>query len=901
MGITSLKTHNNPNKLMAELERYKARRNFNKTAEPAGGKPGTDKLLFVIQKHHASHLHYDFRLEVKGVLKSWAVPRGPSMDPEERRLAMPVEDHPYDYKDFEGIIPQGQYGGGTVIVWDEGWYEPATDEKLVDKKAKEHWMMSNYYKNALKITLHGHKLKGDFILIKFKEDKYEGGWRLIKADDRYASKDDILLKDKSVISKLSIEQMAGKAGADVWQSNRAPKENKEQKEDHVPATTTVNINELKKQGIKKAMPKSVKPMLCTLTKEVVSDEDYLYELKWDGYRIISYTDNGKVRMDSRSALDYTKKYPPVAKALKELNHDVVLDGEVVVFNEEGKPDFDALQLYNGHETPISYCVFDLLWLDGYNLMALPLTDRKAMLKELVAESDVLRFSESFDDGEALYQQALDLDLEGIVAKRKDSTYIPDARDNRWLKTPTRKRQEFVIGGWAESDKARSFRSILFGAYNNKGELEWIGRSGGGYKQSEMPGILAQLTKLETGKTPFVNKVLDTKGAKIHWVKPELVANFEFATWTKTGRIRKPATFLGFRKDKKAEQVVREVPLSDTQEEAIKEEQPAKAAKPAAITADTDSNWPKIENKKIRSERDFEFAGQTVTLRNIEQELWRGITKARLITYYHQICPYILPYLQDRPVSLHIKQDGANAPGFYIKDMEGRQPDYLDIFSDERRHKKKGKRDRIDYAVCNNEAALLYLINLGNIDLNPWSSRTGSPQEPDFISIDLDPSDDDFGKAINTAQAAKTIFDRHRLQGLVKTSGKTGIHLLIPCQGFTYPQARTLAEKLCQEIADQVPDIATTEVSISHRGEKLFVDPSQNDYADTLACVYAVRPYEHPTISTALEWKEVKDKLDPGKFTMDSLPERLEKKGDLFKKLLDEKLRVANTNILKRLL
>jgi bifunctional non-homologous end joining protein LigD len=289
------------------------------------------------------------------------------------------------------------------------------------------------------------------------------------------------------------------------------------------------------------------------------------------------------------------------------------------------------------------------------------------------------------------------------------------------------------------------------------------------------------------------------------------------------------------------------------------------------------------------------------MNNIEQELWRGVTKARLITYYHQICPYILPYLKDRPLSLHIKQDGANAPGFYIKDMEGRQPEYLDIFSDERRHKKKGKRDQIDYAVCNNEAALLYLINLGNIDLNPWSSTINDPQTPDFVSIDLDPSDEDFGKAIKTAQAAKKVFDQYKLQSLVKTSGKTGIHIFLPCQGFTYPQARSLAEKLCQEIADQVPDMATTEVSISHRGDKLFVDPSQNDYADTLACVYSVRPHKHPTVSTPLDWKEVKDKLDPGKFTMDSLPERLEKKGDLFENLRNEKWRNSNSKTLNSLL
>ena len=306
------------------------------------------------------------------------------------------------------------------------------------------------------------------------------------------------------------------------------------------------------------MPGSVAPMLCTLTKEVIPDDRFLYELKWDGYRIISSVQKGKVRMDSRSSLDYTHKYPVVSKALAALKHDIVLDGEVVVFNEEGLPDFDALQLYDGHLTPLTYCIFDILWLDGYDLKKLPLTERKEILKQLLKGNRTLRYSESFNDGTALYQQVITKNMEGIVAKLKDSPYVPGYRGDSWLKTPTRKRQEFVIGGWAESDKSRSFKSLLFGAYAD-GKFEWIGRSGGGYKDKEMPGILKQLKAIETDKSPFHNKVLDTKGARTHYVKPLLVANFEFATWTKSGRIRKPATFLGFRKDKKPKDVVREVP------------------------------------------------------------------------------------------------------------------------------------------------------------------------------------------------------------------------------------------------------------------------------------------------------------------------------------------------------
>lgn len=315
-----------------------------------------------------------------------------------------------------------------------------------------------------------------------------------------------------------------------------------------------------KSRVMKKMPAHMSPMLCTLVKDPLDSEDYLYEVKWDGYRIVSFVEKGKVHMDSRSGLNYTAKYPPVEKALKSLKHDVIIDGEVVVFNQEEKPDFDALQLYNGHDSPIRYCVFDLLWLNGQDLRAFPLTERKELLKILVKDNDTFRFSESFNDGPALYQQMLDLNLEGIVAKKRDSKYIEGDRGNDWLKTPTRKRQEFVIGGWAESDKARSFKSLLFGAYEN-GKFTWIGRSGGGFKDKEMPGILKKLQAIEIEESPFVNKVLDTKGAKMHWVKPQLVANFEFATWTKTGRIRKPATFLGFRLDKKPKQVVREVPKS----------------------------------------------------------------------------------------------------------------------------------------------------------------------------------------------------------------------------------------------------------------------------------------------------------------------------------------------------
>jgi len=929
------------------------------------------------------------------------------------------------------------------------------------------------------------------------------------------------------------------------------------------------------------MPEHVDPMLCTLVKAPVENQEYIYELKWDGYRIVAKVEDGAVRMNSRSGLDYTSRYPLIAEALLGLGHELMIDGEVVVLNAEGRPDFDALQLYNGKRSPIRYCVFDLLYLDGNNLMELPLYQRKQLLETLVKDNEIFLLSESFQDGKALYEKALEDNLEGIVAKKKDSSYIPGARSYEWLKIPTRKRQEFVIGGWAESDKSRSFKSLLFGAYE-KGKLQWIGRSGGGYKQAEMPGILKMLQEIETDKSPFVNKVLDTKGAKVHYTKPELVANFEFATWTKSGRIRKPATFLGFRQDKDPKDVVREVPKETGKiEQVIREqeelEQDAQPGEPEAgadngdlvkgdagseepklekyhdkrsfdltpeptggspdgdqlifvvqkhdashlhydfrlevrgvlkswavpkgpsmdpadhrlamevedhpydykdfegiipqgqygggtvlvwdrgtyepaekiagkkdqehwllshyyknklgivlhgkklkgkfnlvraygkaenawlltkvkdghelntdITkkdqsvlsgrtilevamdshsrvwqsnraqeepagsntngaeaeleaelagpevldeadhpqdeeaavrhatvgelflplsngkmkqaeAPEDSNWNKIFAEKIKSEGTIVVEGQSLHLTNIEKKLWKGTNKAQLITYYNHVVEYILPHLKGRPLSLHIKNLNAGAPGFYIKDMEGFQPEFLDIYTAQRKHKAKGKSEMIHYAVCNNLPALLWLVNLGCIDLNPWNSVVMRPLEPDYIAIDLDPSDEDFKKAVKTALAAKDYLDEVGLVGFVKTSGKTGIHIFIPCKGFSFPQARALAENICAQVHRSVPLFTTLEVSVDKRGSKLFVDFSQNDEADTLASAYSVRPGKLPSVSAPLDWEELDLELSPSDFTMDHMPLRLKDKGDLWKDIGSSKIKTANSKILRQIL
>jgi bifunctional non-homologous end joining protein LigD len=662
----------------------------------------------------------------------------------------------------------------------------------------------------------------------------------------------------------------------------------------------MHIKPLIEKGEKSPMPTRLSPMLCTLVKEPFNKQGWVNEVKWDGYRIIAFKNKNNVSLKSRSGIDYSDRYTVVHNAVKKLTGNFVIDGEVVAFDKKGEISFDTVQKANP-DAPLAYYVFDIVWYDGRNVMQLPLIERKAILKNVIGENETVKFSDHFSDGIALYKQAEQLGLEGIVTKNASSIYRPGKRGDDWLKVPTAKRQEFVIGGWAESTRGRSFRSLLFGAYNKDKQLEWIGRSGGGYKEKDMPGILKKLKTIEISESPFINKILDAKGAVIHYVKPELVANFKFATWTKSGRIRKPATFLGFRNDKKPETVVREVPLSEREEKKIIEEPAAEKTGSAKIKPSETSNWPELKKIPVTTKDKIEIENCTVELTNIEHHVWPGITKADLITYYNNIAPYLLPYIHNRPLSLHLKPYGATVKGFYIKDMEGNQPGCAEIFSTKRKHPKAGKRNVIDYLVCNNKPTLLYVINLGCIDLNPWSSRIDSYLEPDFIIIDLDPSDDDFKKVIETSLAAKKVFDKLKLTVYPKTSGKTGMHLLIPCKGFTFPEARIIAINIYKKIHELVPEITTDENSTSKRGAKLFIDYTQNDETDTIAAPYSVRPAPVPTVSTPLEWREVNKKLDPTKFTIHTIGDRLQKKGDLFEGVMNEKIRKKNSTLLRKLL
>jgi bifunctional non-homologous end joining protein LigD len=658
-------------------------------------------------------------------------------------------------------------------------------------------------------------------------------------------------------------------------------------------------------------PDSVSPMLAALIKEPFDSPEFVHEVKWDGYRIIAFVRNGKVRLDSRSGLNYTSKYSPVVNALKNFQHDFILDGEVVVLNDDGLPDFDALQK-NLKPDHLVYYVFDLLYLDGVNLMDMPLEVRKEQLETLISYNPVIRYSDHFTDGLELYKNMEKIGMEGIVSKRWKSLYVPGQRGNNWYKVPTVKRQEFVIGGWVESD-ARSFRTLLFGAYEGK-DLKWIGHAGGGFKDKEMPGILKKLRSLEIKKSPFVNEVEYSEGEP-HWVKPVLVGNFKFAAWTASGKIRKPAIFLGFREDKNAKDVVREVPKDTVDVEKNKTAASKSKASKHHRYLNEDTNWKVADKIKVEQREVLDLTNCAIELTDVDREIWNGFPKGRLIQYYHEVCSLILPHIKNRPQSLNLKLNGAGGPTTFIKDMEGRQPECAEVFSDKRRVHKAGKRNVIDYLVCNNEETLLFMINEGCIDVNPWASTVADIEKPTYLWIDLDPTipeelkgdqklkaeDEGFQKAITVAQATKKILDKHKLKGLLKTSGKTGIHVYVPCSAFQFEQARAIAYKLCDEIHAVVPKISTRSELKSHRGSNVYIDAGQNDYADTLAAAYSVRPYHLPTISTPIEWKELNAKLDRRAFTIDTIMKRIKKKGDMFIDTLDVSIAEKNSRILEKFL
>ncbi|XZF12420.1 DNA ligase D [Chitinophagaceae bacterium MMS25-I14] len=890
------------------LDRYRQKRDKSKTPEPFGGK-STDKanLKFVIQKHDASHLHYDFRLEMEGVLKSWAVPKGPSTDPKVKRLAMMVEDHPFNYRDFEGIIPKGEYGGGTVIVWDEGTYEPIGDIK--GKKAQEAHLLKQLKSGSLKIRLHGRKLQGEYALVKTR-GMGEHGWLLIKHNDEFAGTADITKMDKSVLSGKTIAQME-KTSEKVWQNGHAGKLKKNSAKKRQTVTgkapeesvnpaeiKEINVAAILKKAPRSKPPANVKPMKATLVDEPFNDPEWVYEVKWDGYRAIASISKGKAELISRNNIAFDKYYP-IIDLLKSWNIRAVIDGEILVINEKGLSDFGALQNWrseaDGH---LVYYVFDVLWYEGKNLMGLPLTERQAILQRILPTDDErIRQSTVFKArGVDFFEAAEKIGLEGIMAKKADSVYTSDLRSKEWLKIKVQRRQEVVITGFTKNaGTSKSFSALVLGVYEGK-KLRYAGKVGTGFSDKLQKEMMKQFKPLITDKSPFdtepdVDKPSRFRpqrlGAKPTWLKPVLLCEINYAEVTSEGIFRQ-ASFKGMRTDKNTKDVVLETP-EDTLK-TVKEADSKSSAIQSAIKPPTNKGRKTLLNPTDETQM-RKINGHELTFTHLSKIYWPedGVTKRDMFNYYYQVAEYILPYLKDRPMSLNRFPNGIHGPSFYQKDVKGKAPDWVTktfpYTTSEGEHK--------EYLVGDDEATLLWMVSLGCIEINPWFSRVQSPDNPDYCVIDLDPDKNTFEQVITAALEVKKVLDVIGVPSFPKTSGSTGMHIYIPLGAkYSYDQSQLFARMIVNLVHQQIPEFTSLERIVKNRKGKMYLDFLQNRPGATIAGPYSLRPKIGATVSMPLHWDEVKPGLTMRDFTIFNSIARLKKEGDLFKGVLGKGINMA---------
>ncbi len=762
---------------MKKLSLYQKKRKFDETSEPKPRlKKSTGKaLIFCVQRHNARRLHFDLRLELDGVLLSWAVPKGPSMDPADKRLAIHVEDHPLEYAHFEGTIPAGNYGAGTVEIWDEGTY-------LAEAQA----MRDGLKKGHLHFELQGKKLKGAFDLIKIKDEDGKA-WLLIKA------------KDEAVKKKL----------------------------------------------IKKSpMPKWVDPMLATLGDKAFDDDDWLFEIKWDGYRALAFIDGDKVGLWSRNHKSFKEQFPAVFLELKKLHSRVILDGEIVVLDEEGLSHFQLLQsCFENPSCNVHYMVFDMLFYEGQDLRNLTLPERKQYLQEFLSTQRLQRIHYADhveEEGKAFFQAAQTRGLEGIIAKRKDSTYV-SVRSPDWVKIKTHKGQEMVIAGFTPGRGAREyFRSLILGSYE-KGVLEFRGHVGTGFSQKNLAEVYKKMKPLIQAHCPFATKP-KTNGPAT-WIKPVLVAEINFREITKDGSLRQPV-FKGLREDKEAREAKVEVPT-------------ALSAKSQEFSNLDKIYWPK-----------------------------EHYTKGDMLLFYEVVAPFMVEHLKGRPVMLRRFPDGIEGMTFYQKNIE-KPPPWLSTVVIEHPHGKK-KQDR--HPIIDDTKSLLYLANLGTIEFHPMLSSVEDLECPNFMAIDLDPEALDFSKVVEVAKEAHRLLDDLELANYCKTSGGRGLHLYVPLgKEVLYEQSLALAELVAHVLKSKMPSLVSLERMPQRRQKKVYIDFLQNVKGKSMIAPYSLRARPHAPVSTPIKWSELKSTLDPAKFTMATLPKRLEKLGDIFAPVLSESI------------
>jgi bifunctional non-homologous end joining protein LigD len=832
-------------KVSPRLTKYRAKREFTKTSEPFGKKVGSSSSNhFVIQRHAATRLHYDFRLELDGVLKSWAVTRGPSLDPQDKRLAVEVEDHPLEYGDFEGTIPNGQYGGGTVQLWDRGFWIPEGDPHDGLKRGN------------LKFSLEGERLRGGWVLVRMKNDRSKGkrtNWLLIKHRDTAAREGDgdaLLTDPKSIASGRSMDEIAADQGkAPVPFIMRASSS----------AGAVRGGRNVKRSKTSKtvSMPRFIEPQLCKSIERATSEPGWLHEIKFDGYRIQFRVENGEVQLRTRKGLDWTAKFSEVAKAGRALP-DCILDGEIVALDTNGAPDFAALQAaLSDHKTDeLIFFAFDLLFLEGEDWRESVLRDRKARLKALLEKAKLaptVRYVEHFETaGDAVLQSACKMQLEGIVSKRIDAPYT-SGRGTGWTKTKCRGGHEVIIGGY--TSKKGPLSSLLAGVYRGK-ELVYVGRVGTGFSAETVRHVLPKLKKLESTKSPFAANASPPKEANMHWVRPDLVAEIEFAGWTGSGMVRQ-AAFKGLREDKPAEEV--------------EAEKPAKASKTKVVKPD-----PKSSKLKPKANQNT-FVVMGVSISNPDKPLWPDeeppLTKGDLAQYYEAVGEWMIDHLTGRPCSIVRAPDGIAGEQFFQRHA---MPGSSNLFEF-----VKVSGDRKPYLQIDRVEALAAVAQIAAVELHPWNCQPDEPNLPGRLVFDLDPAPDvPFGRVI---EAAVELRKRLKILGLTtfcKTTGGKGLHIVAPLaydkKSPDWGAAKMFAQEVCRRLAADHPDRFKTTMSKKERAGHIYLDYLRNDRVATAVAPLSPRAREGASVSMAINWPQVRAGLDPGKFTVRTAPALLRK-------------------------
>ncbi len=798
-----------------QLSAYRAKRSADQTPEPFAAGSSGGGHLFVVQQHAARRTHYDFRLEMDGVLVSWAVPKGPSPNPADKRLAVHTEDHPVEYGDFEGIIPAGNYGAGAVILWDRGVWIPLEDPTEGLEKGK------------LLFELRGYKLRGRWTLVRTKQD-----WLFIKERDAYVSEESTeSYPADSVFSGLTVEQL--RDGIDS-------SEDVEQR--------LAELNAPRSD----VTPSRTKVMLAETARDAFSKPGWLFELKYDGYRLIAGREDGEAVLRSRAGNDLTATFPDIAKAVNRLPYDdFVLDGEVVVHDDRGLPSFQRLQKRGrlsrrleiqraAAELPATLYAFDLLGFAGYDVRPVPLETRKALLQEILPTVGPLRYSEHIaEQGEAMFGQVQQMRLEGIVAKKADSPYRA-GRSADWVKIRADRTDDFVVVGFTDrKGTSGGFGALIVAQYSGE-ELIYTGRVGTGFSGAQLDEIRAQLDERLRDEPLCSGPVPTGKGH--HWVEPELVCEIRFRELTDDGLLRHPA-FLRFRADKPPEECVLEV-------------HPSEIPEPVAVT-DTVTDV------------------HVVPFTNLDKVFWpeEEYTKGDLIEYYRSVSQWLLPYLRNRPVVMTRYPDGIDGKSFFQKDAPKFAPDWIRRL----RLWSEGSERELDYFVAADVESLLYIINLGTIPLHIWSSHVEALETPDWCILDLDPKEAPFTDVVKIARALRSLCQEIELPSFIKTSGSSGLHVLIPLgHQCTYEQSRTLGQLIARVIVVELPEIATITRIPSKREGKVYIDYVQNGHGRLLVSPFCVRPLPGAPVSTPLKWSEVTAKLDIRKHTIKTVPQRMKR-------------------------